>query len=1027
MDAKTLLDRLLVAADEAEKRALAETHRHLLDTAFFQMLKERVLELALEDSREALRVADIGLEVAEFATGEEGVAYAWWARGNALLFLGQHDDCLAAYSTAISLFAGLDRTEQVAQLQTNCMSPLMWTGRYAEAQAMGRGALDALAGQGDTQPLANLLLSLGACARRQGDHAGALAQAERAAGMFVRLDDVVRAARCWITQAVALEHLDRFEEAERLLQQALRVFAEQQKWLPWARAALNLGVLRARLADNQAALHWMEESRRAFLRAGVEMDAAVADLYRAQCFLDVNLLPEAAALGEELVETFSQLKMPRQVARALSVLADVYARLGQTDQARRALERAWRIFRTMGDKVEVALLDVRRAALLREQGRPGEASRLASGAADVLGVHRYPLRHAEAHLVLAACCEDLGMLKEAQMAYRVAWAAGSYPTGTTEPLPVFAYRIAHARGVIAEAAGDRALARGEYDRAVDYLGQIARGLGLDELRGGYLADKRPVYESALRLALEDDRVKDAFHIAESARAGALRDFIRNRQHATTVTGEGEPGRLAELKARWAWRVSTLHQSVDLAAEAEEEVVEPEDRSARLRELAALERELADAYRRRRLADPSARRRGELVEPFASASRNAAERTGRVPRSAVLEQGEVLGLDEIRECLPDGAALLAFDHVGDRLLAFVLTRDIADVVPLDSLAQLRWQGAGLSHALEEVRLFDGPADDSTELAEVLAMLEADLVEDLQALYQAVLVKPLARLGAEIHQLFIVPCDVLHTLPLEAFHDTQGHLLERYSLCYLPAASLLAALPARGPKSARGHPEPVEGHPEPVEGPVEGAKRQGDGVGPPLVIAHSWEGRLPLALEEATRVAQALAGGLGREPLLLTEERATAGALREHAGTAGLLHVAAHGTFRGDAPLFSSLHLADGPLTVNDVYGLDLSRAALVTLSGCQTGLGQGRGGEMLGLTHAFFFAGAPALVVSRWRVDDAATTDLMQDFYKALTRGETVAEALRTAQLGALARRPHAYYWAGFAVWGRGFDVIFHDG
>jgi hypothetical protein len=534
-----------------------------------------------------------------------------------------------------------------------------------------------------------------------------------------------------------------------------------------------------------------------------------------------------------------------------------------------------------------------------------------------------------------------------------------------------AYRIAYARGTIAEAAGDRALARGEYKRAVDYLERINRGLGLDELRGGYLADKRSVYEAALRLALDDGRLADAFYYSEVARAGALRDFLAGRRRSApeiaprgqVVASAAPTVELEGIKARWAWRVSALHRPVDLVAEAEEDVVEPENRPARLRELAELEQELADAYRRRRLTDP---------------------------RFAVLEQGHVLGLDEISRGLSEDMALLLFEHVGDRLLAFVVTHDTADLVPLDSLAELRWNAAGLGHALEDVQLFEDPAD--------LAMLETDLLADLQALYRAVLARPLARLGPEIRRLLVVPCDVLHTLPLGAFHDGEQHLLERYSLCYLPAASLLTALP--------------EGH--------------SAGVGPSLTMAHSWQGRLPLVVEEATAVARTLAAGPGGEPLLLTEKQATAKALREHAETAGLLHIAAHGAFRDDAPLFSSLHLADGPFTVNEVYGLALSQVALVTLSGCQTGLGQGRGGEMLGLTHAFFFAGAPALVVSRWRVDDAVTCGLMQDFYAALGRGETVAEALRAAQLGALARHSHAYYWAAFGVWGRGFDKVFRE-
>jgi CHAT domain-containing protein len=195
-----------------------------------------------------------------------------------------------------------------------------------------------------------------------------------------------------------------------------------------------------------------------------------------------------------------------------------------------------------------------------------------------------------------------------------------------------------------------------------------------------------------------------------------------------------------------------------------------------------------------------------------------------------------------------------------------------------------------------------------------------------------------------------------------------------------------------------------------------------------MAHSWDGRLPLVLEEAAGVTQVLKKhSFGQEPLLLAEGQATTEALREHTMSANLVHIAAHGAFRGDAPLFSSLHLADGPLTVNEVYGLNLGQSALVTLSGCQTGLGQGWGGEMLGLTHAFFFAGAPTLVASRWRVEDEATARLMKDFYAALAHGETVARALRTAQLSALTRHPHAGFWAAFAVWGRGFDPVLPPG
>jgi CHAT domain-containing protein len=73
--------------------------------------------------------------------------------------------------------------------------------------------------------------------------------------------------------------------------------------------------------------------------------------------------------------------------------------------------------------------------------------------------------------------------------------------------------------------------------------------------------------------------------------------------------------------------------------------------------------------------------------------------------------------------------------------------------------------------------------------------------------------------------------------------------------------------------------------------------------------------------------------------------------------------------------------DGILTALEVAELDLSRAELVTLSGCETGLGREAGGEgLLGLQRAFQVAGARTVVASLWKVSDEATQQLMSDFY-----------------------------------------------
>ncbi len=107
-----------------------------------------------------------------------------------------------------------------------------------------------------------------------------------------------------------------------------------------------------------------------------------------------------------------------------------------------------------------------------------------------------------------------------------------------------------------------------------------------------------------------------------------------------------------------------------------------------------------------------------------------------------------------------------------------------------------------------------------------------------------------------------------------------------------------------------------------------------------------------------------------------------------------------------------------LTVSDVYGLDLKKADLVVLSACQTQLGVlSRGDDVVGLTRAFIYAGAPSVISSLWSVDDQATGLLMTSFYKHLRSGMSKAAALRAAQADTRAAYPHPYYWAAFVLTG----------
>jgi hypothetical protein len=114
-------------------------------------------------------------------------------------------------------------------------------------------------------------------------------------------------------------------------------------------------------------------------------------------------------------------------------------------------------------------------------------------------------------------------------------------------------------------------------------------------------------------------------------------------------------------------------------------------------------------------------------------------------------------------------------------------------------------------------------------------------------------------------------------------------------------------------------------------------------------------------------------------------------------AWLVHIAAHGTFRADSPLFSAIELADGPLTV---YDLERLRRApyQVVLSSCNSALGVPVGAdELLGLVSALISLGAAGVVASVVPVDDPATVPLMLTFHDQLRKGSGPAEALMHAR------------------------------
>ncbi|WP_329344507.1 CHAT domain-containing tetratricopeptide repeat protein [Streptomyces sp. NBC_00663] len=141
---------------------------------------------------------------------------------------------------------------------------------------------------------------------------------------------------------------------------------------------------------------------------------------------------------------------------------------------------------------------------------------------------------------------------------------------------------------------------------------------------------------------------------------------------------------------------------------------------------------------------------------------------------------------------------------------------------------------------------------------------------------------------------------------------------------------------------------------------------------------------------------LAGRYGGSTVLEEDEARVPRVLTELDGAA-LAHIAAHGTFRADSPLFSSLRMADGPIVVHDFERLDRSPYRII-LSCCDTARFASVGAdELLGLVTALLPLGTAGVVACTAPVNDAAVVPLMLALHKALSTGLSLAEALRDAR------------------------------
>lgn len=177
----------------------------------------------------------------------------------------------------------------------------------------------------------------------------------------------------------------------------------------------------------------------------------------------------------------------------------------------------------------------------------------------------------------------------------------------------------------------------------------------------------------------------------------------------------------------------------------------------------------------------------------------------------------------------------------------------------------------------------------------------------------------------------------------------------------------------------------------------------------------DGSLPEAGKEVTQIAQLFPGGSTKVGAGVTKAD-----VQVSPGT-GMLHLATHGVLDHKNPAASYLVLGGNQnLMMAEIYGLKLKGMRLVTLSACDTAVGEREPGRNLTtLADAFGVAGSPTVIASLWKVSDASTRELMVGFYKGVKEGKSLAEAMQQAQrqLVSQPKFRNPFYWAPFVLLG----------
>lgn len=931
-----------------------------------------MLHRYLKQPQEALTIHRRALGLRQQLGDRRGEARSWLEIGSTAWSMGESQHSPGAYTKALEIFRSLDEPHGQARalnylgLVSVRKDPRRALPFYEEALTLFRRA-------GDTRQEGVVLNNLGGLQDQLGEPHDALGRYREALAIHQAGQDLGNLAVVWNNMGSTYRRTGRLQEALEYFKLSLDARRQLGDRRGEGRVLNNLGWASLRLGDLDRAETFMHQAldakregqdRRGEAITLGNLGAIAAE--RADWNQALQLYGDALALHRKTSNRSGE-------ATTLIELGRATAELGRLAEAKEHLEEALAILDPLANPWRQALAKAALGQVLTDAGQAAE------------GV-----------IVLE---ESLDLLRRAGDDDRVV-------------VSLLALARAQRRSMLEPTTSGAATPEGDElkrrlldawrhtEEALDLLESLRTDVDSLGLRMSFLSRHQDAFAQAIDLAMHlhelepDDRwAARGLEISERSRARSLLDLL--------PASRTESGHHAD--AVWAVEQRTLLDRLNAKVERRRRYLKRGGNEVEVERLGAEIVELSDS-----LEDLENRLRRQSPR----------WRTRNPPRP--------LPAQAIQGLIDSDTMLLEYALGDSKSFLWAITRD---TIQSFELADAETIQQAARQAYEALRIYEPKARPQTlQATERLSqLLLAPLADHLQN-----------------QRLVIVADGATHYIPFAALPRPQSAangpsgnmprpLLVDHEIVYLPSASVLGMQreldrePSTAQMTLAVFADPVFGPSDPR---VQRRASKGGGTASPSTLRgraldrltwSDWEAQAIVAHAEPDQTLLALGFDANLEAL-------EGGALDNRR----IVHFATHGMIDSEHPELSALALSmttaegqarPGLLRLPEIYNLELD-ADLVVLSGCQTALGSEVHGEgLVGLSRGFFAAGARRLVASLWRVQDKATAELMDRFYRRLLSDSAAtirpAAALRAAQLELLNETDYQdpYHWAAFALYG----------